>query len=222
MPYCTNCGIRLPEDEEARFCPNCGAPILHEAHRHAEAEKKEWKRQKVATRKNRILLFLAVLVLCVAVTSAGALSKVDSSQAQSILSSLEEMEEMLRKAGVRLIFGNNMMYCLLMFTPFVGPIGGLYILYSTGKVLAAMSYVQGGDPILLLLNLLIYPHAWLEYISYSLAISEGMLLSYYAVKHRLKGLRAEIGRTAIYISACAVLLLLGALAEAALLKLALY
>ena len=28
MPYCTRCGIKLPDDKEARFCPNCGAPIL--------------------------------------------------------------------------------------------------------------------------------------------------------------------------------------------------
>jgi len=25
MPYCQNCGTQLPED--ARFCPNCGAPV---------------------------------------------------------------------------------------------------------------------------------------------------------------------------------------------------
>lgn len=27
MPYCTKCGVPLPEDTEAQFCPNCGSKL---------------------------------------------------------------------------------------------------------------------------------------------------------------------------------------------------
>ena len=130
------------------------------------------------------------------------------------------MEDVLQTAGIQLIFGNNMMYCLVMFIPFVGPIGGFYVLYSTGRVLAAWSSVLGADPILLFLSLLIYPHAWLEYASYSLAVSESMWLSFYVLKYRFRGLRAEAINAAKYISICTGLLLAGALVEMALITLA--
>ena len=210
MPYCTRCGIKLPEDEEARFCPNCGAPIVLKPKR---TIKKGKGPLYVVSRKNRFLSILAILFLCIIMTSIGALSRVDGSEAQGIVKDFKEMERMLQTVGVQLIFGNNMMYCLLMFIPFIGPITGFYVLYSTGKVLAALGYVLGADPLLLLLALLIYPHAWLEYISYSLAISESIWLSFYALRHGLKGLRAEIINAAKYISICAVFLLAGAFIE---------
>jgi len=219
MPYCTRCGIKLPEDEEARFCPNCGAPIFFKTPRYAGYEKKAIRPLKAASRKNRFLTFLFALFLCVTVTSAGALSKIDNSEAQLIIENFEKVEEMLQTAGVQLIFGNNMMYCLAMFIPFVGPIGGFYVLYSTGKVLAALSSILGTDPMLLFLSLLIYPHAWLEYVSYSLAVSESIWLSSYALKYRFKGLRAEAVNAAKYISICAILLLAGAFVEMALITL---
>jgi len=220
MSYCTRCGIKLPEDEEVRFCPNCGAPVFFKAQRRIEDKKEARRPLQVASRKSRLLTFLFALFLCVAVTSAGALSKIDNSEAQIIIEDFEKIEKMLQTAGVQLIFGNNMMYCLVMFIPFVGPISGFYVLYSTGKVLAALSSILGTDPMLLFLSLLIYPHAWLEYASYSLAVSESMLLSFYALKYRFKGIRAEAINVAKYISICAVLLLAGALVEMTLLTLA--
>jgi len=150
----------------------------------------------------------------------GALSKVNYSEAQVIIEDFEKMEDALQTAGIQLIFGNNMMYCLVMFIPFAGPIGGLYVLYSTGKVLAAWSSTLGTDPMLLFLSLMIYPHAWMEYVSYSLAVSESMWLSFCMLKYRFRGLRAEIINTAKYISICAVLLLIGAFIEVALITLA--
>ena len=213
MPYCTRCGIKLPEDKEARFCPNCGAPIISSIGGYVDLEKEKRKPLRGASRRSRFILFLAILFLCILVTSAGALSSVDNSQAQLIAKDFKEMEKMLQTAGIQLIFGNNMMYCLAMFIPFIGPISGFYVLYSTGRVLAALGCVLGTDPLLLFLNLMIYPHAWLEYVSYSLAISEGIRLSFYILKYRFRGLKVEIANVAKYISLCAVLLLLGAFIE---------
>jgi len=219
MPYCTRCGIKLPEDEEARFCPNCGAPIFHKARGYAKDEREARRSLPVASRKNRLLVFLFAFFLCIVVTSIGALSKIDNLEAQVIIEDFKRIEEMLQTAGIQLIFGNNMMYCLVMFIPFVGPIGGFYVLYSTGKILAALSSVLGVDPMLLFLNLLIYPHAWLEYSAYSLAISESMWLSFYALKYGFRGLRTEAVNAAKHISICVVLLLSGAFVEMALITL---
>jgi len=220
MPYCTRCGIRLPEDEEAKFCPNCGAPIFFRPQPYPKDLREAGRPLQVASRRNRFLAFLFALFLCIAATSMGALSKVNYSEAQVIIEDFEKMEDALQTAGIQLIFGNNMMYCLVMFIPFAGPIGGLYVLYSTGKVLAAWSSTLGTDPMLLFLSLMIYPHAWMEYVSYSLAVSESMWLSFCMLKYGFRGFRAEIINAAKYISICAVLLLIGAFIEVALITLA--
>jgi len=220
MPYCIRCGMKIPEEKEARFCPNCGAPILN-THEHAGRGKEKEAAPHGIPWKNRFLSFLGILLLTMAVTFVGALSKVDSSEAQVMVENFKEIENMLQIAGVQLIFGNNMMYCLVMFIPFLGPITGFYVLFSTGRVLAALGYVLEADPTFLFLNTLIYPHAWLEYVSYSLAISESIWLSFHLLKFRLKGLRAEMMNAAKLISICTVLLLAGAIIEMALIKSAL-
>jgi len=212
MPYCTKCGMKLPEDEEARFCPNCGAPI-REVYRRTKADE-----IRPISGLKRLLLFFAVLLLCLIVTSAGALSNVNVTEAKTIVKDFNEMEEIIKKAGVRLIFGNNLMYCLIMFIPFIGPISGFYVLYSTGKVLAAISRTVGANPLILFMNIMIFPHAWLEYLSYSLAITESILLSIYLVKYKFRGVKAEATNVAKYIAVCSILLLLGAVIEMALIS----
>jgi len=219
MPYCVRCGIKLPEDEEVRFCPNCGAPVSFKPQQYIKKRRETRRSLQTASRKTRFLTFLFALFLCVAVTSAGALSKIDDSEVQGIVEDFEKVENMLQTAGVQLIFGNNMMYCLVMFIPFVGPIGGFYVLYSTGKILSALSSMLGADPIFLFLSLMIYPHAWLEYASYSLAVSESMWLSFYLLRYGFKGLKAEASNAAKYISICGVLLLAGAFVEMELIRL---
>ena len=203
--------MKLPEDEEARLCPNCGAPI-RVVYRRAEAEE-----IRPISGLKRLLLFSVVLLLCLIVTSA-ALSNVNVTEAKTIVKDFNEMEEIIKKVGVRLIFGNNLMYCLIMFIPFIGPISGFYVLYSTGKVLAAIGRTVGANPLILFMSIMIFPHAWLEYVSYSLAITESILLSIYIVKYRFRGIRAEAVNTAKYIAICSILLLIGAVIEMALIS----
>jgi len=207
MPYCVKCGMKLPEDEEARFCPNCGAPI-REVYRRVKAEE-----IRPISGLKRLFLFSAILFLCLFVTSAGALSSVNITEAKMIVKDFNEIEEIIKKVGVRLIFGNNLMYCLIMFIPFIGPISGFYVLYSTGRILAAIGRTVGANPLILFMSIMIFPHAWLEYISYSLAITESILLSIYVVKYRFRGVRAEASNAAKYIAICSILLLIGAAIE---------
>jgi hypothetical protein len=215
MPYCIKCGAKLHADEAARFCPNCGAaivPIMQ--YGQARVTRNEsYEDLGIATTRNRVLLMLMILALCLAVTSAGALAQVEFSEANDITREYGTLEEVLSVAGLQIIFGNNLMHCLFMFAPALGPFYGFYVLYSTGKVLAAISLTTGTNPLLLFAGLLIYPHAWLEYVSYSLAISESLWLIYVAGKYRTKGFRKEVFTAAKIIAVCAVLLLLGAITE---------
>jgi len=218
MVYCTKCGTRLPEDEQAKFCPSCGAPIALRLDYTIPTRPSAEKKPRTAALRSRLIVTLIVFALCVGVTSAGTLAKVESSEAQGIVQEWEKVEEALETAGVQIIFGNNLMYCLVMFIPVLGPLNGFYVLYSTGKVLAAFGSTAGADPLLLFLSLFIYPHTWLEYVSYSLAISESLWLLFLTLKHRLRGFRGELSNASRAIAICTVLLLLGAFAEIALIS----
>jgi len=168
---------------------------------------------KVTTLRNRILVLLIAFVLCLAITDAGAMSKIESSEAQDLIGEVNKTNEMLSTIGVQFIFGNNLMYCIMMFVPVWGPYYGSIVLYSTGRVLAALGATRGVNPLALFLTLFIYPHAWLEYVSYSLAISESFWLIYASVKYGGKGLRNELSTAAKVMAICAVLLLLAAFVE---------
>jgi uncharacterized membrane protein SpoIIM required for sporulation len=210
--------MRLPDDEAARFCPNCGASLdmqmPYERPRQPSMEPRGGLR--VTTLQNRILVLLVAFVFCIAITVAGAASKIGYSEANNIAGDFKQEAQMLNTIGVQFIFGNNLMYCIMMFVPVLGPYLGSIVLYSTGRVIAALAVTSptvGADPIRLFLTLFIYPHSWLEYVSYSLAISESFWLIYATVKYRGRGLRNELVTAAKVMAICAVLLLLAAFAE---------
>ena len=209
------CGAPLPADESARFCPFCGASLDVQLpyERRWETGAEPRRSLRVATLRNRVLVMLMAFVLCLAITAVGAVSKVESSEAHEIIGEFDKMEELLNDVGLQFIFGNNLMYCMIMFIPALGPYYGLMVLYSTGKVLAALGVTSGVNPLGLFFSLFIYPHAWLEYISYSLAISESFWLIYAIIKDRGRGLRSELSTAAKVMAICAVLLLLAAFAE---------
>jgi len=215
MPYCTRCGARLPEDKEAKFCPSCGAPLTpRTGYEKVDMLKVEARKErKVPPLKNRVIVMAMIVILCFAATSLGALSKVEQTEAQDLIQDLKKLEGTLEVAGVQIIFGNNLMHCLIMFIPVLGPFYGFYVLYSTGRVLAAMGSMMGADPLFLFINLFIYPYSWMEYLSYSLAISESFWLFYLMVKHGFRGFRSELTNASKIVTICTVLLLLAALVE---------
>ncbi|MCW4021015.1 MAG: stage II sporulation protein M [Candidatus Bathyarchaeota archaeon] len=215
MLYCIKCGTRVPEDKESRFCPNCGAPLMPVAgYQQARLVTVEAQgKRRIATSKSRLLALAAAMVFCFAVTAAGAVARMELSEAQDIVQEMEGLEEVFAIAGLQIIFGNNLMHCLIMFAPFLGPIWGSYVLHSTGRVLAAVGSMAGADPLLLFITLFVSPHAWMEYVSYGLAISESFWLVYSAAKYRTKGFRNELTNASKAVAVCAVLLLLGAFAE---------
>jgi uncharacterized membrane protein SpoIIM required for sporulation len=168
---------------------------------------------KIASFKTRILVLLIAFVLCLAITASGAVSSIGASEAQGIVGEFDKMDELLNFVGLEFIFGNNLKHCIIMFVPGLGAFYGGFVLYSTGRVLAALGVTAGTNPLGLLITLFIYPHAWLEYLSYSLAISESFWLIYAAIRFRGRGFRNELSTAAKAIAICAVLLLLAAFAE---------
>ncbi len=212
MPYCLRCGTRLPEDREARFCPNCGVPLSLYAVREepGTAKSEAPKARKLGALSNRVFVMVGVILLCFAATAFGAASSVDPSDVQQINEDEERMRDALEYAGVSIVFGNNLMLCLIMFVPVLGPFFGSYVLYSTGRVIAAIGSASGMNPLVLFASLFVYPFAWLEYICYALAISESLWLVHAMTKNRL---REEVTRAVKNIAICSILLLLAAFIE---------
>ena len=215
MRYCIKCGARLPEDPTAQFCPNCGASLAAQlAHERAyEPITGFYRGLKSATFKTRIMVLLIAFILCFAITASGAVSTIGASEAQDLTGQFNNLDELLNTVGLEFIFGNNLKHCIIMFVPGAGPFYGGFVLYSTGRVLAALGATESVNPLGLLVTLFIYPHAWLEYISYSLAVSESFWLIYAVVKFGARGFRSELSTAAKTVAVCAVLLLLAAFAE---------
>ncbi|MCS7119758.1 MAG: stage II sporulation protein M [Nitrososphaerota archaeon] len=215
MPYCKICGAHLPLDEELRYCPSCGSYLGRERLGVARGELKPatGKSERLISLRARVLLLCLMFLTSVIVTSLGAASTIDPAEAQDMLQDLERLREVLDYAGLPLIFGNNLMYCLMMFVPLVGPISGFFVLYSTGLSIAAMSSSAGTNPLLILFLLFLYPHAWMEYLSYSLAISESILLVYALLRYKILGFKQEFSNALKAIFICATVLLLAAIIE---------
>ncbi|MBS7639031.1 stage II sporulation protein M [Candidatus Bathyarchaeota archaeon] len=195
-------GVR---EKDARFCPNCGATL---------PQPKFWERRIAwtGTLLERIIVFGVIFALCVLATTAGALTKIDLLTARNIVDRMNKIEEVLRTTdiGVQLIFGNNLMYALGMFVPVAGPWLGFYVLYNTGVIISAFGIIYNTNPLLVFLMLFLYPHTWMEYTAYALAISESFWLIYAAVKHRFKD---ELIIMLMMVVLCNILLLAGAVVE---------
>ena len=211
MPRCRYCGFEIPDEEEARFCPNCGAPITYIQVKPTRVRIKI----PILRRVGIAILFFA---LSFATTLLGSLSNISLSEAQSIMEDIEGFRKILdtQSLGTALIFGNNFIHCLIMFIPILGPLYGFYVLYNTGRVIAAIGIISGNNPVSLMLALFILPHALIEYIAYSLAMSESLWFTYMAIKHNL---REELNNACKLIVLSAALLLLAAFIEVALISL---
>ncbi len=173
---------------------------------------------KASLRMKRILSAVAVLVVALAVVAIGSLSTMNAEQANQISEDLNQTVATLKDEGVltQYIFGNNFMICLLMFVPLVGPLVGLFIMFNTGSAIGAIATASGFPPILALVALFITPVAWLEFAAYSTAMSESVWLFRRLLQRR--GVH-ELKRACILVAICAVLLVVGAIVEVALLSL---
>jgi len=124
----------------------------------------------------------------------------------------EAEEKFSRFKDPTLIFGNNFMHCLVMFTPILGPVYAVFVFYSTGRVIAALATATMTwlNPLGLFALLFLFPHTWIEYIAYALALSQSVWLIIEAFRRRL---RNELINTCIFVTVCALALFLAAVIE---------
>jgi hypothetical protein len=169
-----------------------------------------------SSRTKRILVIALFFILGIVVTSVGAVQTLSQKDATSINNDLNQLRNNI---SVEYIFGNNLFICLLMFVPVVGWIFGFAALYNTGVVIAAESMApsaSGAPPLLLLFSLFIFPFTWLEFISYSIGLSEGFWLILRAVQSRSDirvSFRRELGNLSKLITIVTLMLLAGAAIE---------
>lgn len=158
----------------------------------------------------RVVVFIAFLLLCIFMTVLGALVELKVEEAKRINEEVKNLEEAVKSVGLQVIFGNNFMHALVMFVPVFGVFWGLFVLYSTGMAIAAISLINRINPVSLTLALFIFPFTWMEYISYALAMSESIFLTYSMFKRKLT---REFNMAAKLIVLCSVILLIAALIE---------
>jgi len=113
------------------------------------------------------------------------------------------------------IFLNNLLLTLVVFVPFFGIVFSLFVQFNTGYAIGAIAQTEGVSNVLITLLLLTTPVGVLEYVSYIFALAESIILAYSAYKRQLK--HRLVNSTWKTILLVAVLLLIGAVVEAALL-----
>ena len=165
--------------------------------------------------KARVLALILGFLISLAITFAGTLSSMSPSEAQGIKEEFERMATYMM--NVPAIFQNNLMYALIMFIPVLGPPSAFYVFYSTGRFIGALAMVSGKNPAALFLLMFFFPHTWIEYTAYALAISQSLWLTLRIAQRR--SLKVEAKNTCMSIAACAALLLLGAVVEMATIQL---
>jgi hypothetical protein len=158
--------------------------------------------------RRRGIWIIAFFAAAVVIMAIGAMVPISHTDAEPIYNEFEN--ELKYIATVPGIFGNNFFHSLIMFTPFVGPLYGGFVFFNTGTILEIIAIVQNTNTGLLFVTLFLFPHTWLEFFAYSLAMSQSVFLSMAIVRGRF---RQELVRTCVIMAVCALILLLAALAE---------
>ncbi|HVP16965.1 MAG TPA: stage II sporulation protein M [candidate division Zixibacteria bacterium] len=180
-----------------------------------------WK--NASPRGRRIIIIGIFFLFTILVTVVGILTPMSPQQIADENNDLNKTQQQIQSMDfahrTAAIFLNNFEICLLMFVPFIGIVIGTIVLFNTGSVLAAQtitlnaSHATGFPPILVFALLFIFPFAWLEFISYSIALSE----SFWLIRRGLQGeWKREIKNLGKLVLITAALLAAGALIEAAL------
>jgi hypothetical protein len=169
-----------------------------------------WKSASI--KRKRVYSLLFIFLLSVVVTFAGTLVPLSDETAHMLSDSVNQIVEKndtLASLSVA-IFVNNFLLCLPMFIPVFGTLFGMFVLFSTGMGINALSMVQGIPASIAFLSLMITPIFWIEFASYSLGMTE----SIWSFRRFTQRRWAYLAWTAIFIGITAVLLAIGAVVEA--------
>jgi Stage II sporulation protein M len=207
--FCKSCGSVISYD--AAYCSNCGA-IQETIIASAPVKSIEKGGEPVARRirKLRFALFFLSLAIFIASFIFGSMAPLSQQEAQAII---EEFNTQIGSNPTAYqIFANNVMLCLLFFIPVFGTAFMAFVGYNTGVVLSALALVnpQSGSAVALALTLFLFPWTWMEFASYSLASSSGLMVIMSAIGRRL---RLEARRFIVALAIAAFLLIVGAIIE---------
>jgi len=163
----------------------------------------------------RIITIALVFVAITVTTGLAMLTPVTHQQAVDTDNEVNQTVQALQANNSLLtgIFGNNFFLTMIMFIPFIGPVIGFITFYNTGVVLESEAIAQGYPPSLTFAAQFLLPIIWLEFIAYSTAIAASIWLS---ARMFQGSFRHEIINTAKFIALCAVILLVSAVIETAL------
>jgi len=119
---------------------------------------------------------------------------------------------------VALLFLNNVRIALLLSIPLINIALLVPIVFMTawlGRILAEM--VAGKSWTLIVVMLIATPHSYLEFIAYSIVLTEGVYLGWKIVKRKAE--RADLYVHGLYIAMSIIILALAAMVEASLMRL---
>jgi uncharacterized membrane protein SpoIIM required for sporulation len=175
---------------------------------------------KASARRKRLLSIVVVFIAAIVVTGVGTLTPVAPQDAEQINKDLNQTITTLNTQGdlTQYIFGNNLLICLVMFVPVIGPVLGLFIMFNTGTVVGAIAVAGNLPPLLALVVTFLTPVGWLEFAAYSTAMAESVWLFRRFMQKR--GLH-ELRNLTIFVTICAVILAISAIIETALINIGL-
>ncbi len=179
-------------------------------------------------RRKRIYSVSFMLILAVSATALGLLVPMDPATAKIITDQLNETVTQGRANGTlnQDIFFNNFLLCLAMFIPLAGAAFGLLILFNTGQAFRAVFEVQAAglanpsvtptplpsiSPSIAVIALIGVGAVFLlEYVSYSIGMTESIWLFRRLLQNRWRG---ELKYMLIFMGTVALLLIIGAVVE---------
>jgi len=165
--------------------------------------------------RKRIITIIIIFAITVIITALATLTPMDNNTAIQINNDVNQTRSVLETNNVlfEFIFGSNFFVTMLLFIPFVGPIIGFIAFYNTGVSIEGQAIALHFPPTLSFFVTFLTPVGWLEFVSYSIAIAGSAWLS---ARIFQRGFKHELVNTAKFISICAILLLMGAVIESAL------
>jgi uncharacterized membrane protein SpoIIM required for sporulation len=175
---------------------------------------------KASPRRKRILSTIFILIVVIALTIVGSFMPISSQDANQITNDLNQTVTTIGNEGAltQFILGNNLLICLVMFVPVIGPLLGLYIMFNTGTAVGAIAVAGGYPPVFALIALFITPVAWIEFAAYATAMTESIWLFRRLLQGFRTGLHELRKNTTLFIAICTVLLAIGAIVETALIS----
>ena len=171
----------------------------------------------LSPRGKRILTIALIFVAITITTGLALLTPVTHQQAVDTNNEINQTVQALQAHDSLLtgIFGNNFFLTMIMFIPFIGPVIGFIIFYNTGVVLESEAIALGYPPSMTFLTQFLLPIIWLEFIAYSTAMAASIWLSARMLQRSFKH---EIINTAKFVALCAVILLVSAVIETAIIS----